>query len=70
MLPLGMRMPPLYREGATNARCMPICLHTFFVGQPNKFKHLARAFRHIASHDNVWLTTGDDVNDWYRAEYM
>ena len=60
----------LYEEGATNARCMPICLHTFFVGQPNKFKHLARAFRHIASHDKVWLTTGDDVNDWYRAEYM
>jgi peptidoglycan/xylan/chitin deacetylase (PgdA/CDA1 family) len=60
----------LYEEGADNARCMPICLHTFWVGQPNKFRHLARAFRHIASHKDVWLTTGDEVNDWYRKQYL
>ena len=60
----------LYNEGATNARCMPICLHTFFVGQPNKFKHLARAFEYIASHKDVWLTTGDEMNDWHRKQYM
>ena len=60
----------LYEEGATNARCMPICLHTFLVGQPNKFKHLKRAFEYIAKHDDVWLTTGDDVNEWYRQQYM
>ena len=40
------------------------------VGQPNKFKHLKRAFEYIAKHDDVWLTTGDEVNDWYRQEYM
>ncbi len=22
------------------------------------------------AYDNVWLTTGDEVNDWYRKEYM
>lgn len=60
----------LYDEGADNARCMPICLHTFWVGQPNKFKHLKRAFAHIASHDHVWFATGDDVNDWYRKNYL
>lgn len=60
----------LYDEGADNARCMPICLHTFYVGQPNKFKHLKRALAHIASHDNVWFATADEVNDWYRESYM
>ena len=60
----------LYEEGATNARCMPICLHTFHVGQPNKFKHLKRAFEYMAKHDDVWLTTGDEMNDWYRKNYM
>lgn len=60
----------LYEEGATNARCMPICLHTFWVGQPNKFKHLKRAFQYIATHKDVWMTTGDEVNDWYRKNYM
>jgi peptidoglycan/xylan/chitin deacetylase (PgdA/CDA1 family) len=60
----------LYEEGASNARCMPICLHTFWVGQPNKFKHLRRAFEYIARHRDVWLATADEVNDWYRRNGM
>ena len=60
----------LYEEGATNARIMPICLHNFLVGQPFRAKHLKRAFEYIAKHDDVWLTTGDEVNDWYRESYM
>ncbi len=60
----------LYEEGETNARCMPICLHTFHVGQPNKFKHLKRAFEYIARHEGVWMTTGDEVNDWYREHFL
>lgn len=59
----------LYDEGATNARCMPICIHAFHVGQPNKFKHLTRAFEYIAGHDDIWLTTGDELNDWYRQQH-
>ena len=60
----------LYEEGATNARCMPICLHTFIVGQPNKAKHIRRAFEYIVGHEDVWLATGDEVNDWYRKRYL
>jgi len=60
----------LYEEGATNARIMPICLHNFLVGVPFRAKHLKRAFEHIAKHEDVWLTTGDEVNDWYREKYM
>ncbi len=60
----------LYEEGATNARIMPICLHNFLVGVPFRAKHLKRAFEHIAKHDDVWLTTGDEVNDWYRENYL
>lgn len=60
----------LYDEGASNARIMPICLHTFLVGQPFRAKHLERAFKYIAEHDDIWLTTGDEINDWYRQSYM
>ncbi|MFL2769392.1 MAG: polysaccharide deacetylase family protein [Rhodospirillaceae bacterium] len=60
----------LYEEGSANARIMPICLHNFLVGQPFRAKHLKRAFEHIASHSDVWLTTGDEVNDWYRQNYV
>jgi allantoinase len=60
----------LYDEGRTNARIMPICLHTFLVGQPFRAKHLRRAFEYIAAHSDVWLATGDEINDWYRRDYM
>jgi len=60
----------LYEEGATNSRIMPICLHTFWVGQPNKFKHLKRAFEYIAGHNDIWFATSDDINDWFRSNYM
>lgn len=60
----------LYAEGETIARVMPICLHTFLVGQPFRAKHLKRALEYIAGHSDVWLTTGDEVNDWYRANYL
>ncbi len=60
----------LYEEGATNGRIMPICLHTFLVGQPNKALHLRRAFEHIAKHSGVWMATGDEVNDWFRENHL
>jgi len=60
----------LYAEGATNARIMPICLHTFLVGQPFRAKHLKRALEYIAGHKDIWLTTGDEINDWYRKEVL
>ncbi len=60
----------LYEEGAINARIMPICLHNFLVGVPFRAKHLKRAFEYIAKHDDVWLATGDEVNDWYRENYV
>lgn len=60
----------LYEEGKTNARVMPICLHTFFVGQAFRAKHLARALKYITEHAHVWLTTGDEVNTWYRNAYL
>ena len=46
---------------------MPICLHTFIVGQPFRAKHLREALRYIAGHEGVWFATGDEINDWYRA---
>jgi len=60
----------LYEEGKTNSRVMPIVLHTFFVGQAFRAKHLARAFEHIVSHSDIWLPTGDEINDWYRQTHL
>jgi len=56
----------LYREGATTARVLPICLHTFLMGQAFRAKHLDEALGYIMGHDGVWATTAGELHDWYR----
>jgi peptidoglycan/xylan/chitin deacetylase (PgdA/CDA1 family) len=60
----------LYEEGRTNPRVMPIALHPFVAGQAFRSKHLRRALAHIASHDNVWFASSDQINDWFRGSYL
>lgn len=55
----------LYEEGAASLRVMGIGIHPFLVGQPFRAKPFARALEHIAGHDDVWLTTADEVARWY-----
>jgi peptidoglycan/xylan/chitin deacetylase (PgdA/CDA1 family) len=60
----------LYEDGATTGRVMSICLHPFLVGYPHRSKHFARALHHIASRQEVWLTTGSAIVDWYKGNYL
>lgn len=56
----------LYAEGTTVPRVLPIAVHPFVAGQAFRAGHLARALRHITDHPHVWLTTTDELADWYR----
>ena len=60
----------LYREGANNGRVLPICIHTFLLGQAFRAKHLDEALEYICGHDDVWLATAGEVNEWYRKSYL
>ena len=60
----------LYEEGRQRPRIMSISLHPFISGHPFRMKHLEVALGYIASHNDVWLTTGGEINDWYRARYV
>jgi allantoinase len=60
----------LYAEGAQRPRIMSISLHPFITGHPFRMKHLEAAMGYVASHRDVWLTTGGEINDWYRASYL
>ena len=60
----------LYEDGAQTGRVMSICLHPFLVGYPHRSKHFARALHHIASRQEVWLTTGGAIVDWYKQNYL
>ena len=59
----------LYAEAAQSARVMCVALHPFLVGQAFRHKHLARALRHVTSHQGVWLATSDEIADWYYGSY-
>jgi allantoinase len=60
----------LYEDGAQSGRVMSICLHPFLVGYPHRSKYFAKALHHITSRQEVWLTTGGAIVDWYKEKYL
>ena len=58
----------LYEDGAQTGRIMAICLHPFLVGYPHRSKYFAKALHHITSRQEVWVTRGADIIDWYRNQ--
>jgi hypothetical protein len=59
----------LYAAGSQSGQVMGLSLHPFLIGHPNRLIWLDRALQHIAGHDNVWITTGGEIADWYYAHY-
>jgi len=53
----------MHEECTKRPLVMGIALHAYVVGWPHRFKHLARAMRHIASHadERVWFATSGDI---------
>ena len=58
----------LYAEGSHSGRVMCLALHPFVINQPFRHKYLDKALEYIASHEGVWLTTSDEIADWYLAQ--
>lgn len=58
----------LYADGETSGRVMALCLHPFIINQPFRHKYLDKALEYIATHDGVWLTTSDDIAEWYAQQ--
>lgn len=53
----------LYEDSARSGRVMALALHPFVIGQPSRHKYLAKVLEYIASHEDVWLTTSDEIAD-------
>jgi hypothetical protein len=47
---------------------MALALHPFVIGQPFRHKDLVKALEYIASHQDVWLTTSDEIAARYLAD--
>lgn len=59
----------LYQEGARSGRVMAVALHPFVTGLPFRSKYLDEALGYITNHDKVWLTTSDEIANWYYEHY-
>jgi peptidoglycan/xylan/chitin deacetylase (PgdA/CDA1 family) len=57
----------MYEDGETMPRFLSIALHPFLVGHPYRARHLENALAHIRRREDVWITTGSAMLDWYRA---
>ena len=58
----------LYQEGQTSGRVMAIALHPFITGQPHRAKYLDQALAYVTGHRHVWMATGAEILDAYRAQ--
>jgi allantoinase len=57
----------MYEDGATIPRFLSIAIHPFLVGHPFRARHLERALAHIRKREDVWITTGGGILDWYKS---
>ena len=60
----------LYRDSANTGLVMCIACHPYLTAQPSRIVAFEKALRHILSHDDVWMTTGREMDAWYRSEYL
>jgi allantoinase len=58
----------LYEEGKTSGRVLAVGLHPWIINQPFRQKYLERALEYICGHEHVWLTTSDEIAEWYFRE--
>jgi peptidoglycan/xylan/chitin deacetylase (PgdA/CDA1 family) len=57
----------LYAEGARNPRVMAIAVHPYISGVPHRIKYFEAVYDYIGKHRGVWLTTGEEIYEWYRG---
>ena len=60
----------LYEDGAKTGRVMAIALHPFLIGHAHRAKYFAKALAHITTRKEVWLTTGSEIIDYYKTNYL
>jgi allantoinase len=57
----------LHAEGARSARVMAIAVHPYIHGVPHRIKYFEAVYDYMRKQKGVWLTTGEEILDWYRA---
>jgi peptidoglycan/xylan/chitin deacetylase (PgdA/CDA1 family) len=56
----------LYAEGARNPRVMAIAVHPYNSGVPHRIKYFEAVYDYIRKHKGVWMTTGEEIYEWFK----
>lgn len=59
----------LYQEGAQLGTVMCIPTHNYQVSCPHRMRAFEEALEYITGHDEVWVTTGREIADYFREHY-
>lgn len=59
----------LYLEGQNSGTVMCIPTHNYQVSCPHRMKAFEEALDYITSHDDVWITTGREIADYFIENY-
>ena len=59
----------LYAEGDESGTVMCIPTHNYQVSCPHRMKAFEEALDYITSHDDVWVTTGKEIAQYYLEHY-
>ena len=57
----------LYAEGGRNPRVMALAVHPYISGVPHRIKYFEAVYDYIQKKKGVWLTTGEEIYEWYKA---
>ena len=57
----------LHQEGAERAKIMPIAIHPYVSGQPDRIGYLEDVYDYARSLEGVVFWNGAEILDWYQA---
>jgi allantoinase len=59
----------LYEAAEATGQVMAVAVHPFVIGLPFRLKYLDRFLAHVTAERGVWVTTSDEIADWYLDRY-
>jgi allantoinase len=57
----------LWTEGAKNPRVMALAVHPYISGVPHRIKYFEAVYDYMRKKPGVWLTTGQEIYEWYKS---
>ena len=58
----------LYKESKSAPRVMAIALHPYVSGVPQWTGAVDRALEYICGHKDIWLATGSEISNHFKAQ--